>query len=45
MILLENPDIRADWREDVGDRIIKLVFIGKKMNKSQIIKDLDDCLE
>lgn len=45
IILLENPDIRADWREDVGDRIIKLVFIGKKMNKSQIIKDLDDCLE
>lgn len=45
IILLENPDIRADWREDVGDRIIKLVFIGKKMNKAQIIKDLDGCLE
>ena len=45
MILLENADIRADWREDVGDRIIKLVFIGKKMNKQEIIKQLDDCLE
>lgn len=44
-ILLENADIRADWRDDVGDRIIKLVFIGKNMNKKQIIADLDDCLE
>jgi len=44
-ILLENADIRADWREDVGDRIIKLVFIGKNMDKKQIIQDLDGCLE
>lgn len=45
IILLENPDIRADWDEKVGDRIIKLVFIGKNMNKQEIIKLLDDCLE
>ena len=45
MILLENADIRADWREDVGDRIIKLVFIGKKINKKEIINILDNCLE
>ena len=44
-ILLENADIRADWREDVGDRIIKLVFIGKNMDKKQIVAKLDDCLE
>ena len=44
-ILLENADIRADWREDVGDRIIKLVFIGKNMNNQEIIKELDNCLE
>ena len=44
-ILLENADIRADWKEDVGDRIIKLVIIGKNMNKKEIIKTLDDCLE
>lgn len=44
-ILLENADVRADWREDVGDRIIKLVFIGKNMNKTQIVKMLDECLE
>ena len=44
-ILLENADIRADWRDDVGDKIIKLVFIGKNMDKNQIVKDLDGCLE
>ena len=45
VILIENPDIEADWDSEVGDRIIKLVFIGKNMNKQQIIKMLDDCLE
>ncbi len=44
-ILLNNEDIRADWREDIGDRITKLVFIGKNMDKKAIIKMLDDCLE
>ena len=44
-ILLENADIRADWRDDVGDKIIKLVFIGKNMDKKQIVDDLDNCLE
>lgn len=45
MILAQNPDIKEDWNEVVGDRITKLVIIGKKMNKDQIIKNLDDCLE
>ena len=40
-----NPDIKKDWREDVGDRMIKIVFIGQKMEKENIIKMLDDCLD
>lgn len=44
-ILLENEDVRADWQDDIGDRIIKLVIIGKGMDKHQIITDLDNCLE
>ena len=44
-ILLANEEIRKDWREDVGDRIVKLVFIGKGMDKHNIIKNLDACLE
>ena len=44
-ILLYNPDVAAEWDEVVGDKMIKLVFIGKDMNKDAIIKDLDACLK
>ena len=40
-LLKENPDIAKDWDETYGDRMIKLVFIGKNMNKSEIIEKLD----
>ena len=26
-----NPDILKDWKDEVGDRMVKLVFIGKNM--------------
>lgn len=44
MILKENPEIRNDWDEKYGDRIVKLVFIGQNMDKEKIISDLDKCL-
>lgn len=34
-----------DWDSVYGDRMIKLVFIGKDMDKSAIISALDACLE
>ena len=37
----QDPTILKDWDDEVGDRMIKLVFIGKNMDKEQIIKDLD----
>ena len=40
-----NPDIMKDWKEDVGDRMVKLVFIGQNMDKHKIIEDLDKCLD
>ena len=43
-ILRENPDIEKDWDEKYGDRMIKLVFIGKDMNKKEIMDNLDKCL-
>ena len=40
-----NPDIEKDWDNEVGDRMVKLVFIGQKMDKEKIIADLDKCLD
>lgn len=44
-ILELNPDIRKDWDETYGDRMIKLVFIGQDMDKESIFSKLDNCLE
>ena len=41
----QEPGILRDWDETYGDRMEKIVFIGQKMDKEQIIKDLDGCLE
>lgn len=41
----ENPDIMKDWDKEIGDRMVKLVFIGQKMDKDKIIKELDACLD
>lgn len=43
-ILQMNPDIAAAWDEKYGDRINKIVFIGRNMNKAEIINALDDCI-
>lgn len=40
----EDPSLVKDWDEKVGDRMIKLVFIGQNLDKEAIIKSLDDCL-
>lgn len=44
-IVQQEPGILRDWDDTYGDRMEKIVFIGQKMNKEQIISDLDDCLE
>jgi G3E family GTPase len=44
-IIAQNPYLKKDWDEKYGDRMIKLVFIGKDMNKEKIIADLDGCIE
>lgn len=45
LLLRENPEVEADWDEKYGDRMIKLVFIGRNMNKKEIIETLDNCLD
>ncbi|MCI5580585.1 MAG: GTP-binding protein [Phocaeicola plebeius] len=44
-LMQQEPDMMRDWDEQYGDRMIKLVFIGQHMDKEQIIRDLDECLE
>ena len=42
--LKQDPDLMNDWDEKAGDRMIKLVFIGRHLNKKEIFKELDECL-
>ncbi len=44
-MLAQDPGLLHDWDDTYGDRMVKIVFIGQHMDKAQIIKDLDDCLE
>ena len=36
--------LRADWDEQYGDRMQKIVFIGQHLDKELISKELDECL-
>lgn len=44
-IIEESPEILKNWDEKVGDRIIKLVFIGQDLEKDLIKKELDEILD
>ncbi|MRX73250.1 GTP-binding protein [Bacillus lacus] len=43
-ILLENPELANEWNPDFGDRHTKLVFIGRDMDKEELLYELDSCL-
>ncbi|MBQ8981289.1 MAG: GTP-binding protein, partial [Eubacterium sp.] len=43
-VLRMNPDIAEAWHPIYGDRVNKLVFIGRGMDKEAIIRALDDCI-
>ncbi len=41
----QDPTFERDWDDVYGDRMIKIVFIGQHVDKEQLVKDLDNCLE
>lgn len=45
LLLEREPQLRADWDEQYGDRMQKLVFIGQNLDKKAITDALNDCLE
>ena len=44
-MMRQDPTIMKDWDAHYGDRMQKLVFIGQNMDKEQICRDLDTCLD
>lgn len=44
-VLAEEPEMKKDWDEKVGDRMIKMVIIGRHLDKEEISKALDSCLD
>lgn len=43
-MLAENAQLRADWDEKLGDRMIRLCIIGKNLDKKAIAAELDTVL-
>ena len=44
-MMRQDPTILKDWDSHYGDRMQKIVFIGQNMDKEQICRDLDTCLD
>ena len=43
-LLAEEPGLAKEWDEKYGDRIQKIVFIGQKLDKEALARQLDACL-
>ena len=42
---IREPGLLRDWDDKYGDRMQKIVFIGQHLDKEQLVRDLDACLE
>ena len=43
-MMAADATLRMDWDETYGDRMIKLVFIGRDLDREALAKSLDNCL-
>lgn len=44
-LMADDPQLRADWDDQYGDRMQKLVFIGQHLDKQALKAALDNCLQ
>ncbi len=44
-LMRQEPGLMRDWDRIYGDRMEKIVFIGQHLDKEQLARDLDACLE
>ena len=44
-IIIANPDIMDDWDPEYGDKMIKIVIIGKNIDKESLVSKLDSFLD
>lgn len=43
-MMRNDPQLRRDWDDVYGDRMVKLVIIGQNLDHEAIVRKLDDCL-
>ncbi len=43
-VMAREPGLRHDWDDHYGDRMQKIVFIGQRLDKEALARDLDACL-
>lgn len=44
-MMAKDTNLKRDWDDKYGDRMIKIVFIGQHLDKDKLSKELDNCLE
>lgn len=41
-VIRQEPGLLRDWDDKYGDRMQKIVFIGRHLDKEELIRELDD---